>query len=47
MMRYGQTTRCRMQFMREYFGDAAGTSCEHCDNCAHPALPVAAAQPEL
>ena len=47
MMRYGQTTRCRMQFMREYFGDAAGNNCEHCDNCAHPVMPVAAVQPEL
>lgn len=47
MMRYGQTTRCRMQFMREYFGDAAGNHCEHCDNCAHPVMPVAAVQPEL
>jgi superfamily II DNA helicase RecQ len=36
MMRYGQTTRCRMQFMREYFGDSAGAECGHCDNCAEP-----------
>jgi ATP-dependent DNA helicase RecQ len=41
MMRYGQTTRCRMQFLREYFGDAPGKSCQHCDNCAHPVAPVA------
>jgi ATP-dependent DNA helicase RecQ len=36
MMRYGQTTRCRMQFLREYFGDDAGAACESCDNCLHP-----------
>ncbi len=36
MMRYGQTTRCRMQFLREYFGDDVGAACEHCDNCLHP-----------
>jgi ATP-dependent DNA helicase RecQ len=42
MMRYGQTTRCRMQFLREYFGDDAGRPCQHCDNCQHPvpALPA-------
>jgi ATP-dependent DNA helicase RecQ len=34
MMRYGQTTRCRMQFLREYFGDDAAEPCQHCDNCA-------------
>jgi ATP-dependent DNA helicase RecQ len=36
MMRYGQTTRCRMQFLREYFGDEAGDACGHCDNCEQP-----------
>lgn len=40
MMRYGQTTRCRMQFLREYFGDEAGEVCQHCDNCANPVLPL-------
>jgi ATP-dependent DNA helicase RecQ len=45
MMRYGQTTRCRMQFLREYFGDDAGDPCQHCDNCAHPVVPVPALQP--
>jgi ATP-dependent DNA helicase RecQ len=44
MMRYGQTTRCRMQFMREYFDDPVGEACGHCDNCAHPVVPVAATQ---
>jgi ATP-dependent DNA helicase RecQ len=36
MMRYGQTTRCRMQFLREYFSEQAGEPCNHCDNCEHP-----------
>ena len=36
MMRYGQTTRCRMQFLREYFSEQAGDPCNHCDNCEHP-----------
>jgi ATP-dependent DNA helicase RecQ len=38
MMLYGQTTRCRMQFLREYFGEAARDACGHCDNCEQPAL---------
>jgi ATP-dependent DNA helicase RecQ len=42
MMRYGQTTRCRMQFLREYFGESSGQPCQHCDNCQHPATPVRA-----
>jgi ATP-dependent DNA helicase RecQ len=36
MMRYGQSTRCRMQLLREYFGEQAGEPCDHCDNCEHP-----------
>jgi len=36
MMRYGQTTRCRMQFLREYFSEPVGEPCHHCDNCEHP-----------
>lgn len=42
MMRYGQTTRCRMQFLREYFGEPAGQPCQHCDNCQHPLTPLRA-----
>jgi ATP-dependent DNA helicase RecQ len=34
---YGETTMCRMQFLREYFGEPAGELCNHCDNCARPA----------
>jgi ATP-dependent DNA helicase RecQ len=41
MMRYGQTTRCRMQFLREYFGDDAGDPCAHCDNCEAGGPPLA------
>jgi ATP-dependent DNA helicase RecQ len=34
MMRYAESVRCRMQYMREYFGDEPGSLCEHCDTCA-------------
>jgi ATP-dependent DNA helicase RecQ len=34
MMRYAQTADCRMQFMRDYFGEERGERCGHCDNCA-------------
>jgi ATP-dependent DNA helicase RecQ len=43
MMRYAETTACRMQFLREYFGDDPGPECGHCDNCrakAEGRLPV-------
>jgi ATP-dependent DNA helicase RecQ len=43
IMRYGQTTRCRMQFLREYFGEPAGAPCQHCDNCEHPPVVQASA----
>ncbi len=33
IMRYGQTTECRGQFLRQYFGESAGTACKKCDNC--------------
>ena len=33
MMRYAETTFCRTRFLREYFGEASGHDCEHCDNC--------------
>jgi ATP-dependent DNA helicase RecQ len=36
MMSYGETMLCRMQFIREYFGESPGASCGHCDNCKHP-----------
>ena len=37
MMRYGETTLCRMKFIREYFGELPGENCKHCDNCNSPA----------
>lgn len=33
MMRYAETTFCRMRFLREYFGEDSGGDCGHCDNC--------------
>jgi ATP-dependent DNA helicase RecQ len=36
MMRYGEIASCRMQFLREYFGEPKGGPCQHCDNCLHP-----------
>jgi ATP-dependent DNA helicase RecQ len=39
MMRYADSTRCRMQFLREYFGEAEGDPCDRCDNCRHPIAP--------
>lgn len=33
IMRYAQTTRCRVRFMKEYFGETVEADCEHCDNC--------------
>jgi ATP-dependent DNA helicase RecQ len=36
MMRYAETGGCRMQFVREYFGEVPGSQCHHCDNCQRP-----------
>jgi ATP-dependent DNA helicase RecQ len=36
MMRYGEIASCRMQFLRQYFGEPKGEPCQHCDNCLHP-----------
>lgn len=33
IMRYAQNVQCRMQFLREYFGEDRGEDCGHCDNC--------------
>ena len=43
MMRYGEIASCRMQFLREYFGEPAGEACRHCDNCLHPLVATATA----
>jgi ATP-dependent DNA helicase RecQ len=33
IMHYGEIVSCRMQFLREYFGESLGEPCGHCDNC--------------
>ena len=33
MMRYGQTTMCRVRFLTRYFGSEIANDCKHCDNC--------------
>lgn len=33
MMRYGQTTMCRVRFLTRYFGNEIAKDCKHCDNC--------------
>lgn len=33
MMRYGRTTRCRVCYLAEYFGEERDGPCGHCDNC--------------
>jgi len=33
IMKYGQTTGCRAQFFRDYFGEKHGEPCKRCDNC--------------
>ncbi len=33
IMKYGQTTSCRAQFFRDYFGEKHGQVCQKCDNC--------------
>jgi ATP-dependent DNA helicase RecQ len=43
IMRYAETTQCRMQFLRQYFGEAPKEPCEHCDNCRVQSGQVAAA----
>jgi ATP-dependent DNA helicase RecQ len=33
MMRYGQTTMCRVRYLARYFGHETPAGCGHCDNC--------------
>ena len=33
MMRYGQTTGCRVRFLTKYFGNELANDCGRCDNC--------------
>jgi len=39
MMDYAESTRCRVQFLREYFGELPGAPCQRCDNCRRPVRP--------
>ena len=38
MMRYAQSTGCRRQKLREYFGERSGDRCGVCDNCRRPSV---------
>jgi ATP-dependent DNA helicase RecQ len=40
MIRYSEWLSCRMQYLREYFGEPSGENCNHCDNCKRPAAQV-------
>jgi hypothetical protein len=42
IMNYAETGQCRMQFLREYFGEASGSACKHCDNCNQRAIDATA-----
>jgi len=49
MMHFAESTMCRMQFLREYFGEPQAQRCGRCDNCRRPIPPrvrsVATRQP--
>lgn len=38
MMHYAETVECRVQVIRQYFGDEAGEPCGRCDNCELAAM---------
>ena len=38
MMHYAETTECRVQVIRQYFGEDAGERCGRCDNCERAAV---------
>ena len=40
IMAYGESVRCRVQFLREYFGESAGDPCGNCDSCLRPLRPI-------
>ncbi len=46
MRHYAEMTDCRRRFLLQYFGEAVGDACQHCDNCdaglSRPVLPVGA-----
>ncbi len=33
MMHYAETVDCRVQVIRQYFGEEKGEPCRRCDNC--------------
>ncbi len=33
MMHYAETSQCRTQILRQYFGEELGDPCDRCDNC--------------
>ena len=35
MIRYAQSTRCRLQILLEYFGEKTPPLCRRCDNCTN------------
>jgi ATP-dependent DNA helicase RecQ len=37
MMHYAETVDCRVQVIREYFGEDRGEPCDRCDNCVQRA----------
>jgi ATP-dependent DNA helicase RecQ len=47
MMSYGETTLCRMQFIREYFGEPPADRCGHCDNCKRPREQAVRRRPQV
>ncbi|HEY0484221.1 MAG TPA: ATP-dependent DNA helicase RecQ [Kofleriaceae bacterium] len=36
MMRYAESTECRVRALRRYFDEPEGEPCGHCDNCREP-----------
>ncbi|RIL02353.1 MAG: recombinase RecQ [Proteobacteria bacterium] len=44
MMRYAQSTQCRVQRLRAYFGEDAGDACARCDNCENDAQRIPPAE---
>jgi ATP-dependent DNA helicase RecQ len=51
MMKYGQTTECRVRFLTRYFGNQLPAPCGRCDNCrtgaAHQRVDVTTLQPGM
>ena len=41
MMHYAETVECRVQVIRQYFGEEKGEVCGRCDNCEQAAIAMA------